>query len=63
MYACIINCGFQRDFGVYIVNAFDTGAAAKALNFSGGSSLANVLDRLYGVKKDTACTLEDWRIR
>ncbi|KAL8454999.1 hypothetical protein Emag_001126 [Eimeria magna] len=53
----------QRDFGVYIVNAFDTGIAATVLNFSGGSSLQNLLEQLCGVTKCSALAREDWSQR
>lgn len=53
----------QRDFGVYIVNAFDTGLAARLLDFPGGHSLANVLSKVFNVQKDTAMSRADWSTR
>lgn len=53
----------QRDFGVYIVNAFDTGLAARLLGFPGGHSLANVLLEIFNVSKDTAMARADWSAR
>ena len=58
MYICV-----QRDFDVYVVNAFDTGLAAKVLDFPGGCSLANVLQRLYGFTKDQAMARSNWASR
>ena len=51
------------DFGIYIVNAFDTGKAAKALRFPGGHSLRNVLQRIYGVSKKVEISAADWTQR
>lgn len=52
----------QRDFGVYTVNLFDTGIAAKALQL-GGNSLASLLDAYCNVKVDKRHQLSDWRLR
>lgn len=52
----------QRDFGVYILNLFDTGIAAKALQL-GGNSLASLLEVYCNVKTDKRHQLSDWRIR
>ncbi|KAL8271388.1 hypothetical protein Esti_004722 [Eimeria stiedai] len=53
----------QRDFGVYIVNAFDAGIAATVLNFPGGSSLQNLLKQLCAETKCCAFAREDWSQR
>ncbi|OEH75690.1 hypothetical protein cyc_02972 [Cyclospora cayetanensis] len=53
----------QRDFGVHIVNAFDTGKAAKALRLPGGHSLRNVLHKIYGVSKNVELSSTDWSKR
>ena len=52
----------QRDFGVYIVNLFDTGQAARALQFP-RFSLAYLLQSFVGVLPNKALQLADWRIR
>ena len=52
----------QKDFGVYLVNTFDTGLAARALKFS-SYSYAYVLDHYCKVKADKQYQLADWRIR
>lgn len=41
----------QRDFGLYIVNMFDTGQAARVLNYP-SASLAYLLERHTGFKAD-----------
>ncbi|CDS38289.2 3prime 5prime exonuclease [Echinococcus multilocularis] len=51
----------QRDFGVYIVNLFDTGQAARTLRFP-RFSLAYLLQRFVGVSPNKAFQLADWRI-
>lgn len=52
----------QRDFGLYIVNMFDTGQAARVLEFP-RFSLAYLLDHYCGVTADKKYQLADWRIR
>uniref|UniRef100_A0A7S3UEL9 HRDC domain-containing protein n=1 Tax=Picocystis salinarum TaxID=88271 RepID=A0A7S3UEL9_9CHLO len=52
----------QRDFGMYTINLFDTGIAAKALQL-GGNSLASLLDAYCNVKVDKRHQLSDWRLR
>ena len=53
----------QRDFSVYLVNAFDTAVAARVMGMPGGASLANLL-KLYSKKnKDRKMQLADWRVR
>lgn len=52
----------QRDFGVYMVNLFDTGQAARLLRFE-RKSLAFLLERLVGIKAEKSYQLADWRIR
>ena len=39
----------QRDFGIYVVNLFDTGQAARVLNFP-GLGYAFLLEKFCGVK-------------
>ena len=52
----------QRDLGLYLVNMFDTGQAARALNFS-RFSLAHLLQQYCDVAADKQYQLADWRIR
>ena len=53
----------QRDFGVYIVNMFDTGQAARVLTLPGGYGLGNLLDFFCKVKTNKRFQTADWRIR
>ncbi|CDI77666.1 hypothetical protein, conserved [Eimeria acervulina] len=52
-----------RDFNVFILNAFDTGKAAKLLGIPGGFSLRNVLQVEFRVQKDVAMSKCDWSQR
>ncbi|XP_074594255.1 exosome component Rrp6 [Brevipalpus obovatus] len=52
----------QRDFGIYVVNMFDTGRASKLLNLS-HHSLAFLLKHYCGLIVDKKFQLADWRIR
>ncbi|XP_005101906.2 exosome component 10 isoform X2 [Aplysia californica] len=52
----------QRDFGVYVVNMFDTGQAARVLGFS-RFSLAHLMMNFCRVEPDKQFQLADWRIR
>ncbi|RWS16344.1 exosome component 10-like protein [Dinothrombium tinctorium] len=52
----------QRDFGVYVVNMFDTGQAAKLLNFA-HFSLAYLLKHYCGLETNKKFQLADWRMR
>ena len=52
----------QRDFGIYVVNMFDTGQAARVLNY-GKYSLAFLLKKFCGVTANKQYQLADWRIR
>ena len=52
----------QRDFGVYLVNMFDTGQAARALAFP-KFSLAYLLKRFVNVEAEKQYQLADWRAR
>ena len=52
----------QRDFGLYVVNMFDSHKAAKALGFP-KLSLSYLLDRYLQVDLDKRFQLADWRIR
>ncbi|KAG9070024.1 exosome nuclease subunit [Linnemannia hyalina] len=52
----------QRDFGVYIVNLFDTYHASKLLEF-GAHSLAHLLKLYADYDADKRYQLADWRIR
>ncbi|KAG0006872.1 exosome nuclease subunit, partial [Modicella reniformis] len=52
----------QRDFGVYIVNMFDTYHASKLLEF-GAHSLAYLLKYFVDFDADKKYQLADWRIR
>eukprot|EP00977_Amphora_coffeiformis_P015985 scaffold4833_cov233-Amphora_coffeaeformis.AAC.20 len=52
----------QRDLGLYVVNLFDTGRAARALKFS-SASYAYLLMRYFGIQADKTYQLADWRQR
>jgi exosome complex exonuclease RRP6 len=52
----------QRDFGLYIVNLFDTGRAARALQFS-SAGYAYLLQHYAGITPDKTHQLSDWRQR
>lgn len=52
----------QRDFGLYIINMFDTGQAARILELP-RFSLAHLLERYCNIKVDKKYQLADWRIR
>jgi exosome complex exonuclease RRP6 len=52
----------QRDFGLYIVNLFDTGQASRALEFQ-SYSLAYLLKFFCNVEANKKYQTSDWRIR
>ena len=52
----------QRDLGLYVVNMFDTGQAARVLNHS-RFSLAHLMEHYCDVTTDKQYQLADWRIR
>jgi exosome complex exonuclease RRP6 len=52
----------QRDFGVYVVNMFDTSQAARLLNFP-HLSLSYLLKHYCNLEPDKKFQLADWRIR
>lgn len=52
----------QRDFGLYIVNMFDTGQASRALLYP-RFSLAYLLEHICGVYSDKRYQRADWRVR
>ncbi|KAM4652421.1 exosome complex component 10 [Discoglossus pictus] len=52
----------QKDFGLYIVNMFDTHQAARLLNL-GRHSLDHLLRLYCSVESDKKYQLADWRIR
>ena len=52
----------QRDFGLFIVNMFDTGQAARMLQLK-SFGLAYLLQSYCGVLADKKYQLADWRIR
>lgn len=52
----------QRDFGIYVVNLFDTGEASKLLGLA-RNSLAFLLKHYCNVETDKKYQLADWRIR
>lgn len=52
----------QRDFGLYIVNMFDTGQAARVLQYR-SAGLAHLLQHHCGVLADKKYQLADWRVR
>ena len=52
----------QRDFGIYIVNLFDTGMAARELKLQ-SAGLAYLLQHYVNVSTDKTHQLSDWRQR
>lgn len=52
----------QKDFGIYVVNMFDTGQASKQLNFA-HYSLAFLMKHYCKVEVNKKYQLADWRIR
>ncbi|RQM26198.1 hypothetical protein B5M09_001958 [Aphanomyces astaci] len=52
----------QRDLGLYMVNMFDTGQAARALQYP-RFSLAYLLQTHCGITADKQYQLADWRVR
>ncbi|EKX38530.1 hypothetical protein GUITHDRAFT_59898, partial [Guillardia theta CCMP2712] len=52
----------QRDFGLYIVNMFDTGQASRVLEFP-SYGLAYLLHRFCEEEADKQYQLADWRVR
>eukprot|EP00850_Spirogloea_muscicola_P003222 SM000013S26391 [mRNA] locus=s13:177136:182923:- [translate_table: standard] len=52
----------QRDFGIYILNLFDTGQASRVLQRD-GHGLASLLSEYCGVQADKRYQLADWRLR
>ncbi|XP_051947548.1 exosome component 10 [Xyrauchen texanus] len=52
----------QKDFGLYVVNMFDTHHAARCLNL-GRNSLDHLLKVYCNVNSDKRYQLADWRIR
>lgn len=52
----------QKDFGLYVVNMFDTHQAARLLNL-GRHSLDHLLKLYCSVESDKQYQLADWRIR
>lgn len=52
----------QRDFGIYVLNLFDTGRASRVLQLR-AHGLAHLLETFCGVKANKAYQLADWRQR
>ena len=52
----------QRDLGIYVVNMFDTGIAAKMLNYN-HISLSSLVSKFCDFQLDKRFQLADWRIR
>jgi ribonuclease D len=52
----------QRDFGVYVVNMFDTGRASRILSYE-SYSLKYLLHKFCDFEADKTYQLADWRIR
>lgn len=52
----------QKDFGLYVVNMFDTHQAARSLNL-GRNSLDHLLKVFCNVDSNKRYQLADWRIR
>ena len=53
----------QRDFGIYVVNLFDTGRAARALPTFSSAGLAYLLRKYAHFEADKKHQLSDWRQR
>ena len=53
----------QRDFGVFIVNMFDTSQAAQMVGVEGGHGLANLLKVFCDVPTNKEYQMADWTIR
>jgi exosome complex exonuclease RRP6 len=53
----------QRDFGIYVVNLFDTGRAARALPTFDSTGLAYLLRKYAHFEADKKHQLSDWRQR
>ena len=51
----------QRDFGIYVVNLFDTGVALQALHHP--HSLSHLLQHFCSITPDKRYQLADWRVR
>lgn len=56
------NLWLQKDFGLYLVNCFDTYHACKVLKFP-ACSLAHLLKYYCGIIVDKKHQLSDWRVR
>jgi exosome complex exonuclease RRP6 len=52
----------QKDFGLYVVNMFDTQVAAKVLGFQ-ALGLQYLLQHYCSIRQDKSFQLADWRIR
>ena len=52
----------QRDFGIYVVNMFDTGRASRILSYE-SYSLKYLLHKFCDFEADKTYQLADWRIR
>ena len=53
----------QRDFGVYVVNMFDTSQAAQMIGVEGGHGLANLVKFFCDVSTNKDYQMADWRQR
>ena len=53
----------QRDFGIYVVNLFDTGRAARIIPHFKSAGLAYLLSKYAGIVADKKHQLSDWRQR
>jgi ribonuclease D len=53
----------QRDFGIYVINLFDTGIATRYLPHLGSHGLAKILSIFANVQSDKKHQLSDWRER
>jgi len=53
----------QRDFGIYVINLFDTGIATRFLPHLGSFGLAKLLSTFANVQSDKKHQLSDWRER
>lgn len=53
----------QRDFGIYVVNLFDTGKASRILPHFTSASLAYLLRKYANIEADKRHQLSDWRQR
>ncbi|UYV82342.1 CDC5L [Cordylochernes scorpioides] len=55
-------CWLQRDFGLYVINMFDTGQASRVLGYT-NFSLNYLVQKFCNIQLDKKYQLADWRMR